>query len=55
MNEKDKRMCRASESMAVSLNSIANSLNAFQQMFTVMLEHASKAQPPTGKDDANSV
>jgi hypothetical protein len=54
MNEKDKRMCVATESMAVSLNTIANTLVAFQEMFTVMLQHAAQADVPVSASNVKA-
>ncbi len=44
--EKEKRELDALESVAVSLNTIATTLETFQQMFAVVLQQAAAAQPP---------
>ncbi len=44
--EADKRTLMALESIAVSCNAIATTLETFQQMFAVVLQQAAAAQPP---------
>jgi len=45
----EKRKQLALESIAVSLNSIANTLELFGQMMKVAMTQAAQAKPPEGK------
>jgi len=48
-NEHDKRQLMALESVAVSLNSIATTLENFHAMVQLMLQHAARTTPPQDK------
>jgi len=49
MSTEKKRQLMALESIAVSLNSIATTLETFQQMLAIAMSQAAAAQPPQDK------